>query len=403
MTSDFGPVESSSSGRPNSTNKLLAVLVAVLGVTVIVLLFRGRDAVPAQAGAAPVLAEDPTPVVKAGEKASPPAARPVPPAKPLDDAGRIRESLEPSRSYRVVQKVGTAFRGQLPEQGSDEVVKIGLACELVYTRTVESNDGYRVTEVRQYDGHRVVALRVGAADFSIDIGPPDQPVLEALPGFDSRELSRVEDVKPVIQAVVKGDARAIAADPNTRVLGQRGPLQGKKVRLTWADGKGVIAVEPIGCDLNGWERDYFFSKDPLIYSRMLLNLDLSVGGSAKIPGWLFSEVLEQLDPEPLPKVGGHVTVRRDADADEGGGRYAVLTIHEPESELRMEESGRQGKVIGTFRPGGRLTFKPGERYVRTAILDGAVRLESIPAGSPLHKALPLEEAKLRFTYSCQKR
>lgn len=389
------------SGTGNATVWVLSGLVIVL-LGVIVFLWM-RDSSPAKAGTeaddmnketpdVPPNAKIPRDALPEGSKTAPPQA--------VGKPERIKEALQVGKTYRSVQKMCLEARGEDRDWGAKEIIKVGLVAECISSRTIESNDGHKVVEMRHIECHRAVKLLTGAGEFSLEPGPPDEPLLGALDKIRKGAWVRIEPVKPITEKIAPGNA-ALGDDKTTKLFAIVNRLSGKKVRLTSIDGKGIVGIEPIECTLNAWERDFFFSKDAMVLTRFLIDPEIKPGSTWTLDGELFSELLDLIDPDPHPRISGQVVVIREADSSENDKRYANLTVKAAESALRLRETAEKAEFFGLFRPSGRMVYSLSDHHFTTIRLDGSLRIEAVPRNSPLKKATFVEEPKLKVSYACR--
>jgi hypothetical protein len=406
--------------RPAAGNVAVWVLAGVSAVllgVVIVLLTRGGKEAPRKSDENRPLQNDEVLVVKAGEAVKredlPTESTAVhqprsnPPPKAIDKPERVKEALEPGKTYRVIQRVCFEGRGQDPDWGSKDMIQVGYVIETIYNRTIESNDGRKIVELRHIETHRAIKVLSGEGTIGIERGPENKALLGLLDSAPREQWGRFVDrtpIRPILEAIAPSGADKLT-EPRTRIKGLVNRLSGKKVRLTSRDGKGTIGIEPVEGGLNAWERDFFFSKDVNLSSRFLIVLSgMQVGESWKFDGNMFSELLELMDPKPLPRVSGQVTVQREGDTTAGGKKFANLRIKVgDESELTMREEDSRADVTARFQPSGTMTFSLTESYITTALLDGKIRIEAVPKDGPLRNITLLEEPKLMISYHCEKR
>jgi len=131
--------------------------------------------------------------------------------------------------------------------------------EMLSTRTIESNDGRRIVEVRHFEKRRMVKLLTGAEHLSLELGPPHTLPLDPLVHFDPKDDPVELPAEAVAEAILKDPLPSFGDGPVGKALVRTDSLSGKRVRITYVDGLGVESVEPLGCDLTSSELAFLFN------------------------------------------------------------------------------------------------------------------------------------------------
>lgn len=315
----------------------------------------------------------------------------------IADTRRIQEVLQPGNTYRTVQKGSLVVQGHDPDWSSDEVVKIALVAEQVASRTIESNDGSTLVELRTIEAARGIKILSATHDFHVELGDPDLPILKVLSDLAPGDAVEVAEPVAVLQSVLKAGTDVTRG--SWKVLATVDELSGKTIRLTHTNGIGVTNVEPVNCSLTEEEVELFFRADPLADMRFLPDLGLKPGESFVVPGYAFANLLE---PELHPHVEGNITITREHDQRREGRPMASLKIDSAKSELKLTTADAQQEAFGRLTPKGTLLFDLDGQFVRQATLSGDIVVRSIPKDHALGHASLVSQPETSMTYSCQK-
>ncbi len=326
-----------------------------------------------------------------------PASARVSETELIPDTRRVQEVLRAGSTYRTVQKGSLVVKGHDPDWTSDEVVKLALVAEQIASRTIESNDGVTLVEVRTIETARVIKILCATKDFHIELGDPDLSILKALDEVAPGEAVEVADPVTLLQAVLKPGTDVTRG--TWKVVASVDQLSGKKIRLTHTNGIGVTNVEPVNCSLTEEEVELFFRADPLADMRFLPDLGLKPGESFVVPGYAFAQLL---DPELHPHVEGNLTITRGSDLRQDGHQMALLKIDSSKSDLQLSAADSQQKAFGRLTPKGTLLFDLDGQFVRQATLSGEILIRSIPKDHALGNSSPVSQPETSMTYSCQK-
>jgi len=382
------------SASPVVVALLAGILLAF--IVLIIVLLTGRNPTPPTHGPSGNRAPEP-PAVSPGQKVSR-EELPNPPKKPkaIGDEKRIRDVLQVGRNYELLMKGGFTARVEDKDWGVNEVTNLAFYYEMPATRSIESNDGKTVVELRQF-GKIAVTKLLTVESVTIDLGVPGDCALGVMEWFEPGSGITVLSVKPVAEAILGAAARSVASD-NAKAFGQVDSLSGKKVRITYVDGVGVQSIEPISCSLTASERDYVFNLALLSDSNMM-RLDIPPGGTWTIAG---SEFIGLLDPTMRGVPRGEVAVVREADQEENGKKYGMLRI-QPNSYLEIDSSDASTRRIGSLAPQGTLRYNITDGYVDNVSLTGDVHLEKVSQDHLLFEASYKTRPELKGSYSCKMR
>lgn len=171
-------------------------------------------------------------------------------------------------------------------------------------------------------------------------------------------------------------------------------LSGKSVRITYEDGKGVQAVEPVGCTLTPGEDD-FIRRSAVLSDCYLWDLKKAPGERWKVDG---AQLIGLIDPSLRGAPMGEIDFIRDADSEIGGKRYATLRIEG--GSLAINASDNSTRRIGTFTPAGSLHYSLVNKIVEEAKLTGRFNIEEVSTDHLLFETSFKTRPTLTIDYSC---
>ena len=104
---------------------------------------------------------------------------------------------------------------------------------MVYTRTIEKNNGLQVVEVRHIEKSRGAKILYPGSKVEFSLGKPEETVLTMMDGGERGHGYRLDSPEPVAKAL------GATAPDKAKAFGGVGRIQGSKVRVNWIDGLGV--------------------------------------------------------------------------------------------------------------------------------------------------------------------
>lgn len=367
---------------------ILAALVALIGV---LLTQRGGHG-PSPVASTP---DRPKPAVAEGrtvhrsELPSPPKA-----PRPIDDPDRIKETLRAGETYAVVLKAGLNARAVDKAWWRKEVINLSYVGEMQVDRSIEQNDGKRVVELRHFATARNVKLLCDVEEAAIDLGAPGVLLLGALTYLKPEAGIAVTAAKPIADAILRRGAQEAARSEATRAVAHVETLAGKTVRITYVDGVGVEAIEPVGCTLSRDELDFVF--DTAVLS------DCHIWDMKKAPGQRWevdgAQLSGLIDPSLRGSTEGEIGFIRDADGREDGRSLAILRIEA--GSLAINASDAATRRIGSFTPRGTLRYSLADKIVERAELVGRFDVEEISTDHILFETSFKTSPELRIEYTC---
>ena len=380
-----------------STNLAVLVLLAGILLALVVLIAMlatqkvgGSDSKPRAEGPA-----SSPPVVADGQEVRR-ADLPAPPKSPipLDDPTRIRETLREGKTYSVIVKAGIESRAEDKAWWRKEVIHLAYVAEMKVDRTIESNDGRRVVELRHFVTSRNAKLLCDVEDATIDLGAPGALVLGAISYLKPEAGIAVTLAKPVAEAILRHGAKEAARSEATRAFAHVDSLSGKKVRIVYVDGVGVESILPVGCTLTAEERD-FVAGTAILSDCYIWDLKKAPMERWRVDGAQLSGLV---DPSLRGSTEGMIGFIREADVREGGRPYATLRIEG--GTLTIDTSDASRRRLGSFAPEGTLKFSLVDKIVERASLTGRFTIDEVSTDHILFETSFKARPTLTVEYSC---
>lgn len=315
---------------------------------------------------------------------------PLPSRKAIGDPERIRWLLPVGRTELLHTKGG--FAGTV-QPGDDlqwhQQRKFACVFESLVHRTIESNDGVRVVELRRFESVRTARLFSEAEHLELALGPPDKEILRGFPPTDRAGMKKIPADR-LADAMLDGGADVLQAEASSTAYLQVDSLSGKTVRITYVDGQGVVSVEPVGCTLSDSDRRFLAHTCPLA-DAYLAPATGADGQSAPLDAsyltFLFDPSLRQ-----VPRGSAEV------ESSASGARQAAAT------RIRLIPAPYGPESDPTAVPEGKLNFGLNGGRVESAVLQGdlvSLSWPSYPAECVFPQVLgDARQPVLRLSYSC---
>jgi hypothetical protein len=384
MTSS-GSVQSSP--RTNPIVYLLSLVVVALLAIVVMMMFRSGG------GGRPP-AREPKVVAVSGEKAKrEDAERPPPAPKPVK-TDRLTGAAQPGKTYAMVLKGSADSRGTNRSWGETLVVYVQWVFECAIDRSIESNDGNRIVEVRHFKTVRSARVDSKIEEIGFDFGWPGELVLGCLDTVVPGSSVVLESLAPIAKELAK-DQHQRFLDEQAKVSGAVDSLSGKRFRLTFENGKGVTQLEPIGCDLTDDERDFLLATAVLADCFIMPDLEGKIGAVWTVDA---QNLAGLIDPSLRGQTSGSITVERKENSTAGSHQAAQLEI--TQGRVVIDSTTPEKYDIGTFSPRGTLLFDLEDQFVTSAELNGNISIENCSRDHILYETSFRAKPQLKITYSC---
>jgi len=324
-------------------------------------------------------------VVERHENANPP-----PPPKPVANPDRVRQNLQPGKTYVTHTKGTLHVRATDKNWGIEEVVTINYAFEAQIDRAIESNDGTTIVELRHFRDLRSVKVVCKLEDVRIDLGPLGSFLIPQVQGTS---------LKPLIAGlrwVGVSPENLAGLEEASKVFQSVDRLSGKKVRLTFVDGKGVIRVEAVKGEMTAGERDFHLASSLLSDSLIIPDVDIKIGNRWSVDGANFANLV---DPSIQARVSGEVTLERAPDHIVQNKTCRHLTV--AGGRMLFDDSDSKVGQTGYFEPQGSLFFSPSDQVIIEARLKGRAKLEKFSRDHLLFETRMRRLPELDVQYKCR--
>jgi hypothetical protein len=278
-----------------------------------------------------------------------------------------------------------------------EITNLAFMFESQVDRHIESNDGNRIVEVRHFRSVRAVKV-LCESEINIELGAPGAVALALLdvqwPGTGAAVATAI----PIIEAVAGAGASHIANEKATKTFAQLDGLDGKKVRIAYVDGRGVVRVDPIACELTADQKSFIRQTAVLSDYYILPDVHVEEGQTWSVDGRQF---VGWLDPSMRGVPEGEIVVQRGSDEEEEGKLYAALRIES--GHVRIDSSDASQRRLGSFTPRGTLRYNVSDGHVQSASLSGDLSIQEISQDHLLFESSFKSKPHLTISYSCKLR
>ena len=336
-------------------------------------------------------------VAKAGESPKKTDSKSPPPAPKKVDEDRITGAVRVGKTYEMILKGDAKFRGRNKEWGMTTVVFMQWVFECACDRTIESNDGSKVVEIREFKRVRSALVESKVENVSFDFGLPGVLVLGCLDLYMPGTSLVFESIMPLASEVVRGRIQS-DLDEKAKIEAKVDSLAGKKFRLIFENGKGVTDIRSIDCDLS--EAHHDFLKGTAVIGDVFIVPDLK----AKVgSGWSVdaANLAGLIDPSLRGQTKGSFSVQREQDVDTAGHKAAQLRISG--GGVKIDSSTSEQTNIGTFTPKGTMLFDLDDQYVTKVDLTGDIDFKSVSKNHILFETRFDSKPDVKISYSCKMR
>lgn len=287
------------------------------------------------------------------------------------------------------------------------------------TSYIEKNDGTTIVEVRSFDK---VAETVTVNDVGVSLDLPDEVAAnldflfnlasETLVGVPvgpwvsiiNKRTLKIPDV--VMDIMHRHNILPADVDPKqmagkmTMFTQPKGKylLEGKKVRITFIDGQGIVSIEPLGCELTDSEVEVIKRSNFVMDHYVMPDREVAVDESWKVPGNVFGGVV---DPRLSGKLDGEVTITRKDDIPLENSDYARrLAISGGKIQfVSQENNGRRvGKLTNIT---GSSIIPASHNVVTKAELSGVAEYDEVSTNHLLFEARMNVKPTFKVKYECQ--
>jgi hypothetical protein len=340
-----------------------------------------------------------TVVAQSGQEVERPSSAPKPPPT-VGSPDRIRDVLQKGKTYEVTTALELVSPVRDKEWGLQKSVNLAYRAETRMLRTIEENDGSRVVELREILDAQAVKV-VSQVEVRFVFTEPGSILLGGIVGLldltgaggaaTSLAASTIEYICEGYQAGIK----QVVNEENTRVRAIANSLRGKKVRMTFIDGQGVVKVEPVDCQLTAEERDFLMASAVVSDAHLLPNVHSKPGDRWEVDGSAFSDFLPP-SWHGVPR--GSITIERQEDFEEGGNKYALL--HCARGTLLVDATDQSRTRLARLTPRGKLKYNITKGHVESAELTALGSIEEASRDHLLFETRFEAQPEVQITYAC---
>lgn len=371
--------------RNGATNNIVVVLLAAILIVLVALVIAVWRSGTRQSG------QDHDGKTSEGPTQSP---KPQP---PINNPDRIKEVVQAGKTYDSLLKGGFDARVEDKDWGIKALIHLAFMFEAVVHRSIESNDGKTIVEVRHFEKVGAVKVLSKVESVTIDLGRPAEtilgPLIARLGG--GGKVILLASVKPLAEKILQSVVQSSVDDANSKAFAKLDSLSGKKVRITYVDGRGVTSVEEIAGTLTEDERNFVYNTAVLSDYHALPDIKKKIGEEWSVDG---IQLVNYLDPSLRGIPSGQVWLVRRPDETKDGKQYADVEIARGHVELDSSDSSTQR--LGTFTPRGTLRYDIANQFVESAELGGDMVVEKVSKDHILFESRFKTQPKLKITYFC---
>jgi hypothetical protein len=278
----------------------------------------------------------------------------------------------------------------------DTIVHMVYRAETLMHRQIEKNDGKRIVEVRTFVDCKAVKV-TSTVEISFRNLAPGLMFLSNLFLGDNTLVGTAValGLDAVRGWITHGIQRELDAR-NTKVRGAIDGLTGKKVRIVFEDGKGVVELTPIDCSLTKEQQDFLLAAAVVTDAYWLPDVESRPGQTWSVPG----EALSDLVPPSWKAVPeGSLTIRRERDFERDGKQYALLRLERGSVTVNATDARRSR--LGSLTPEGSLEYNITDGHVSKAELTAKGSIQEVSRDHLLFESRFEAAPKVRMTYSCR--
>ena len=345
-----------------------------------------------------------------------PAGDPIQPVYKAVNQPKVLQNVRRKGKTYVSRTAGN-LTGQASHRdwGFRGVATFNYTWGMESTAFIEKNDGLTIVEVRSFDK---VVENVTVSDVGVGLDIPDDvgTLLDTMISLFGSPVSGVVQYMnkrslPVpdwaLNAMRKYNILPPEFDPNVLLnrmkmfTQQSGKylLEGKKVRITFKDGQGIVRIEPLdGTALTQREIDVIKRSNFVMDHYLMPERNVAVGESWRVPGNVFGGMV---DPRLSGRLEGDVMVTREADFpmedDSVASRLAVSgdKIYFMSQVDNMKQTGCLSSIKGSS------LIPESCNVVTEAELTGYAEYHEVSTDHLLFEASMSVAPSFRMRYTCE--
>ena len=331
------------------------------------------------------------------------------PPKPVKDPDRVRQNLQPGKTYVTHTKGALFVRAEDKGWGLEEVVTVNYAFEAQIDREIESNDGTTIVELRHFGHVQSLKILTRLEDVRLDLGAAGDLLIAgllwlrhpaALTAAGTIAALDGQSSKPILNSLrwVGVSPEDLAGlDEHTKVFASVDRLSGKSVRLTYVDGKGVIDLKSVKGEMTPTEQEFHAASVLVSDSLILPNIDIEPGSRWIVDGSNFANFL---DPSLLACTSGEVELER-AEQHCIAQDKRCIHLQVVSGRIDLNTSDEKKGRIGWFEPEGSMDFSPEDQVIVQAKLHGNAKLEEFSKDHLLFETRMRRMPEIEIAYTCR--
>jgi hypothetical protein len=379
---------------------ILAALIALVGV-VGWQAFSGGDG-PGGAGGG----NDKPPKLKEGqtvtrEEVNSEGSEPPKPSREVDTS-RIKQTYKPGHTYRSMLKVSVNARGTHHEWGLTKESYIQYVGEFEIERTIKSNDGKRLVLVQSFPQAKTLVASSRLKNIEVNLPGGFQTLLDAggaatgylPPGWTEMTVNTANKVfdNPAVLTQVN----RLKGDNTAKLFSFVDSLEGKRVRLTYVNGKGITSLRALNGSLTRKERDFIMASSVISDAYVFPDPKSKPGDTWQIHGRDFGAVI---DPSMRARLSGTVTARRGPDG--GTPQAPTARIKLTGGVWDLVDVTDASRTKGKWAPKGHMVFDFNDGIITHAELSGDVQIARRSTDHFVFETRWSLEPEYRIVYDCK--
>ena len=226
------------------------------------------------------------------------------PPKRIEEPGLLLAAFPAGRAFDVM------IRGELSailddlDDSRRRREHVLQAVEMKYRRTIESNDGYRVVERRDFETVRRAKLLVPVGAGQVSSCPFATWSLDEVPFPSSAEGIYIVPAQQLATSLLRPEACRFVERVGGRGFLEEDDLSGRSIRLTHVDGVGIESLETLGWHANREQLQYLAAQSIFLQ----IGLSKSVLSDERHPD-ILSKQFSELVPDPFTWIRRNVPIR----------------------------------------------------------------------------------------------
>lgn len=322
------------------------------------------------------------------------------PAAPVD-TNRIAMTYKKGKTYKTKIKTSIETRGSYQDWGITTEMNMFFLGEFEFMRDIEENDGNRMVVMQEFTKLECIELFTKVDSISLNLGNVAHTVLDLagatidIPPGSSR-VATDQLNKILASDMVKSELAKAIRDDAAQLFTEIDSLNGKKCRIVYENGKGVVSVQPIGCTLTNDE--YTFIMDMAMMSDVYImpEEECNEGDTWEIRG---EDFLPIIDPSLRASLSGTLTARRGKDGGDSRKPTGIIKLERGMLEMRDRDEGME--VAARWAPRGDLEYSFSDQIITSGRLGGDLSIVSRSLDHIVFEMRNVVTPKYEITYHCE--